>query len=58
MQFARDTLLEGTGSTVGGVAHGSGEEWQIGKDTVAGRRRLEQSMEQRKELEFSQESWD
>ena len=33
-------------------------EWQIGKDNAAGRRQLEQGLEQRKELEFSQESSD
>ena len=31
-------------------------EWQVGQDNAAGRRQLEQSMEQRKELEISQES--
>ena len=33
-------------------------EWRIGKDNAAGRRQLEQGMEQRKELELSQESSD
>jgi putative transposase len=33
-------------------------EWGVGQDNAAGRRRLEQAMEQRKELEWSRESGD